>query len=201
MQVRPLLPAPNFNVNYDTVCVLIDVFLSEGISIELWDLYNKNRELVGTDHIRGNEIPDGCFHLVVHVWIRNRDGKYLISQRSADRPTFPLMYETVGGSVVKGEDSLTGAIREVKEEVGLDLSPDNGRLIHSKIRKVINGVKFNDILDVYLFEYDDTVNLKAATTNEVEKIEWLTKEQIESLLDAGKMVRNLNYFSEIVSMG
>lgn len=111
------------------------------------------------------------------------------------------MYETVGGSVVKGEDSLTGAIREVKEEVGLDLSPDNGRLIHSKIRKVINGVKFNDILDVYLFEYDDTVNLKAATTNEVEKIEWLTKEQIENLLNSGKMVRNLNYFSEIVSMG
>ena len=58
------------------------------------------------------------YHLVVHVWIRNSKGEYLISQRSANRPTYPLMWECVGGSVVKGEDSLQGAIREAKEEVG-----------------------------------------------------------------------------------
>ena len=32
------------------------------------------------------------------------------------------MWKCVGGSVVKGEDSLLGAIREAKEEVGIDLS-------------------------------------------------------------------------------
>ena len=46
------------------------------------------------------------------MWIRNSKGQYLISQRSANRPTYPLMWECVGGSVVKGEDSLQGAIRE-----------------------------------------------------------------------------------------
>ena len=55
----------------------------------------------------------------MHVWIRNSKGEYLISQRSANRPTFPLMWECVGGSVVKGEDSMQGAIREAKEEVGI----------------------------------------------------------------------------------
>ena len=74
-------------------------------------------------------------------------------QRSADRPTFPLMWECVGGSVVKGEDSLTGAIRETQEEVGLALSPEDGRLIYSVVGRIINGVKFTDILDVWLFEY------------------------------------------------
>lgn len=58
---------------------------------------------------------------MVAVWIRNRKGEYLISQRAADRPIYPLMWECVGGSVVKGETSLEGAVREVKEEVGLDL--------------------------------------------------------------------------------
>ena len=74
--------------------------------MELWDLYNENRELLGRDLVRGEEIPEGCYHLVVHVWIRNHKGEYLISQRSADRPTFPLIWECVGGSVLKGEDSL-----------------------------------------------------------------------------------------------
>lgn len=83
--------------------------------MELWDLYDKNRNPIGREHIRGNEIPDGCYHIVVHVWIRNSKGQYLISQRSANRPAFPLMWETVGGSVLKSETSLQGAIREVQE--------------------------------------------------------------------------------------
>ena len=119
--------------------------------MELWDLYNEHRELTGRDHIRGEEVPQGFYHLVVHIWIRNSRGEYLISQRSADRPAYPLMWECVGGSVTKGEDSLTGALRETKEEVGLTLSPEDGKLVYSVVGRVVNGVKFTDIVDVWLF--------------------------------------------------
>ena len=102
--------------------------------MEKWDLYTKYREKTGKEHIRGEKIPEGFYHLVVHVWIRNCKGEYLISQRAADRPTYPLMWECVGGSVIKGETSLEGAVREVKEEVGLDLEEQAGRLLFTKIR-------------------------------------------------------------------
>lgn len=162
--------------------------------MELWDLYNEQRELTGRDHIRGDEIPQGFYHLVVHVWIRNSKGEYLISQRSADRPTYPLMWECVGGSVTKGEDSMTGALRETKEEVGLTLSPKDGKLVYSVVGRVVNGVKFTDILDVWLFAYDGPVSLEQATTKEVAQTEWMTKEQIKELYDTGKLVHTLNYF-------
>lgn len=162
--------------------------------MELWDLYNENRERIGKDHIRGNDLPDGCFHLVVHVWIRNNKGEYLISQRSAGRPTFPLMWECVGGSVLKGEDSLTGALREVQEEVGLTLSPNCGKLVRSVVRKHENNVRFNDILDVWLFEYNGSVDLEKATTNEVAQVKWMTKPQIKRLFSSGKLVHTLKYF-------
>ena len=55
-------------------------------------------------------LSPGYYHLVVHVWIRNRKGEYLISQRSADRPMHPLKWECVGGSALKGEDSLSAAL-------------------------------------------------------------------------------------------
>ena len=103
-------------------------------NMEKWDLYTKYREKTGKEHIRGEKIPKGFYHLVVHVWIRNRKGEYLISQRSVSRPTFPLMWECVGGSVLMGESSIDGALREVKEEVGLDLKPETGRLLFTKLR-------------------------------------------------------------------
>ena len=102
---------------------------------EIWDLYNENRELLGKDHIRGEQLPIDGYHLVVHVWIRNSKGEYLISQRSANRPTHPLMWECVDGSVVKGEDSLQGALREAKEEVGVDLLPEKVKLFYRTLKK------------------------------------------------------------------
>ena len=145
-------------------------------------------------HIRGEEVPQGFYHLVVHIWIRNSKGEYLISQRSADRPAYPLMWECVGGSVTKGEDSLTGALRETKEEVGLTLSPEDGKLVYSVVGRVVNGVKFTDIVDVWLFEYDGPVSLDQATTKEVAQTDWMTKEQIKELFDTGKLVHTLGYF-------
>ena len=169
--------------------------------MELWDLYNGHRQLTGRDHVRGEEIPLGYFHLVVHVWIRNSDGKYLISQRSADRPMHPLKWECVGGSVLKGEDSLTGALRETKEEVGLSLGPEFGKLVRSTIGRVVNGVKFSDIVDVWLFKHDSPVSLEMATTNEVAQSAWLDKGQIKELFDNGEFVDTLGYFFEEKELG
>ncbi len=165
--------------------------------MEKWDLYTKYREKTGKEHIRGEAIPDGFYHLVVHVWIRNRKGEYLISQRSANRPTFPLMWECVGGSVVKGESSIEGAIREVKEEVGLDLKEEDGRLLFSKIRGTDYKYEckvFNDIMDVWLFDYDGELRLEEATTDEVAACKWMTISEIRKLYEEKKLVQTLDYF-------
>lgn len=161
---------------------------------EIWDLYTKYREKTGKEHIRGEQIPEGYYHLVVHVWIRNRQGNYLISQRAANRPTFPLMYECVGGSVLKGESSADGAVREVEEEVGITLDPSEGKRIFSKIRGVIDGKTFQDILDVWLFEYDGEPDLSKASTDEVAACRWMSTEEIEELYHKGKLVDTLDYF-------
>lgn len=166
--------------------------------MELWDLYTANRVPTGEKHIRGAAIPAGCYHLVVHVWIRNSNGEYLISQRAASRPTFPLMWECVGGSVLAGETSLEGALREVQEEVGLVLSPSTGKCVASVTRDMINGTKFSDILDVWLFPYDGEVSLGNATTDEVAQIRWMPPAQIQAMLDSGEMVQNLRPYFPLV---
>lgn len=173
------------------------MMIEEEPVMEKWDLYTKYREKTGKEHIRGEELPEGFYHLVVHVWIRNSKGEYLISQRSASRPTFPLMWECVGGSVIKGESSIEGAVREVKEEVGLDLEQEAGRLLFTKIRgkyDKFGGKKFNDIADVWLFDYDGELQLEAATTDEVADCKWMTVSEIKKLYEEKKLVQTLDYF-------
>ena len=143
--------------------------------------------------VRGDPIPPGRCHLVVHVWLQNAKGEWLISQRAAGRPNWPLMWETVGGSVTAGEDSLAGALREVKEEVGIDLMPDAGTCLKSCVRPG------NDITDVWLFRYDGDIDLRRATTDEVARSRWMTAEEIGALRDEGELVPTLDYFFDLLA--
>ena len=165
--------------------------------MEIWDLYDRNRNVIG-EHIRGEELPENGYHLVVHVWIKNKNGEYLISQRSKDRVSNPLKWECQGGSVLKGEKSIDGAIREVKEEVGIDLFASDGKVLFTHTRDNINGVRFNDIMDVWLFEYNGNVDLTKATTKEVAQVKWLNKNEIQEMCDKKEFVGTLNYFFDKV---
>ena len=96
--------------------VIEEVFMSE-----MWDLYDRNRKMLDKKVIRGEKLSDDDYHLVTNAWIRNSEGKYLISQR-VEWKAHPLMWECTGGSVLMGEDTYHGAIREAKEELGIDIS-------------------------------------------------------------------------------
>ena len=87
---------------------------------------------------------------MVHVWIRNSDGKYFITQRAPEKEVAPLIWETTGGSALAGEDSLAAALREVKEETGIALRPENG-VVFQSIRR--EG-KFSDFADIWLFRQE-----------------------------------------------
>ena len=147
--------------------------------MEIWDAYDKNKKLTGNTLVRGNPIPENIFHLVVHIWIHDGNGRYLISQRSSNRTKNPLLWECVGGSVLAGEDSLSAALRETVEEVGIKLSPFDGKILFSKVREVVNGTIFRDIVDVWLFKYDGAIETENATTDEVEQACWMTLDEIK----------------------
>ena len=113
---------------------------------EFWDLFDKNRNKLKRKGVRGEKLKFGEYHLVVNAWIKNANNEFLITRRSAKK-AHPLMWECTGGSALMGETSEEAAIREVKEELGIDVK--NGVLIGSTIRYYPNCP---DILDVWLFE-------------------------------------------------
>ena len=168
-----------------------------GDFMEIWDLYDKDKNPTGQTHIRGNVIPEGCYHLVVHVVIRNSKGEYLIAQRDAERQSYPLLFEFVGGSILSGETSLEGGVREVYEELGVKLNPEKGKLIHSEVREAFNSKKFSDIMDVWYFDYNGDFDLENAPTKEVLTAEWVKIDEIKERFENGTFVPTLGFIFEI----
>ena len=89
---------------------------------EYWDIFDMDRRSTGRQHLRGTPMADGDYHLVVNIWVVNSAGQVLLTQRHPDIP-FGLKWACTGGSAITGEDTLTAALRETREEIGLEVLP------------------------------------------------------------------------------
>ncbi len=100
--------------------------------MEIWDAYDEKLNLLkGVTLVRGEPIPDGCFHLVSEVIVRHTDGSYLLMQRDARKHLGGMWEATAGGSALAGESPLECAARELREETGISGSlTEVGRVLH-----------------------------------------------------------------------
>ncbi len=159
--------------------------------MEIWDIYDKNRKKTYKRHVRGTILAAGDYHIVVHVWIRNNKGEILLTKRHPNKH-YPHLWECPGGSIVAGESSLDGAIREVEEEIGIQLLRTNGQLVKSERRDC-----FNDFYDVWLFDQSFEISDTILQEDEVTAIQWVTKLELERMLHANNIVPTLSYFTSI----
>lgn len=157
---------------------------------ELWDIYDKNRRITGRLHRRGDKLPEGDYHLVVHVCIFNSQNQLLIQQRQPWKKGWPNMWDlTVGGSALAGDDSATAAERETKEELGLELDLSNERP-----RFTINFPTGFD--DYYMITKDVNIEELHLQEDEVQAVKWVDQVELLQLVENGEMIPY--YFSDII---
>ena len=104
------------------------------------------------------------------------------------------MWETTRGSVLLGEESIDATIREAKEELNVDLDKLKGKLIGSE-KRYFKGR--NDIIDVWLFESNASLNDIKLQKEEVCDCMWANRERIKELYNKGVVDAN-PYFEEII---
>ena len=150
--------------------------------VELWDILDENGNATGRIHERGKPMDAGEYHLVVYIWIENDKGEYLISKRTPNKP-FPNMWESTGGNAVAGDDSLTTALKETKEELGIILEPQNGRMIRHHLRH--NDVKSSGLADVWLFRQNIAISDVIFTPDETCDAMWASCDEINRMIDEG----------------
>lgn len=149
---------------------------------ELWDILDKSGNATGRVHERGRPMNKDEYHLEVVVWIENDKGEYLISLRSPNK-TFPNMWECTGGNAVAGDDSLTTALKEANEELGIVLEPQNGRMIRHHLR--CRTVECNGLVDVWLFRQNVDISTVILASDETCNAMWASRDKINHMIDEG----------------
>jgi len=163
--------------------------------VEYWDLFDENRNLTGKIHQRGTPISDGFYHIVIHSWIVNSQNQIVLTKRHPNKP-FPNLWECSGGSILAGEESLEGAIREVKEEIGIELNKDEGKLLFSHCRK-----PHHDFYDVWLFKYEIDLSKVILQEGEVTEIKLVSPDELIKMSELGQLVPTLSYMVELIKEG
>ncbi|MCU9612904.1 NUDIX domain-containing protein [Caldibacillus lycopersici] len=160
--------------------------------MEIWDLYDQDRNKIGKTHVRGVPVPEGCYHLVVHVWVQNDRGEILLSKRHPNKP-YGNLWECTGGSVLSGETSLEGALRETEEELGLVLQQKNGKILRRELRG-------NHHLDVWYFRANESIKNLTLQPEEVVDAKWVNRDTYEEMLANNELVPSIDRFFDLVSL-
>ena len=125
----------------------------------------------------------GC-SLIIH----DDNKKVLIAQRSKIKHKFPMLWETVGGTLENEETPEECIRREVKEELNCEVS-------ELKLFKVYVINSYNRYV---LIVYTGKIIGEVKVNIEIEKFEWITKNDINKYEFMGNCKEKIiDFYSEI----
>lgn len=142
---------------------------------EVIDLYDSKKRITGKTAPRNADVTKSLpYRSGVHVCIFNSKMQLLIQQRSAGKKSAPLMWDfSASGQVDAGESSQQGAVREVREELGINLS-----IIEAP---AVTKVFFNSYNDYYIIRKDFDLSTLKLQESEVAAVQWASRDQVLAL--------------------
>lgn len=153
------------------------------------NIVDEEGNIIG-EETRENIHKKGLLHREVHVWFYTPDGKIIFQHRGKDVDTFPdLLDATVGGHVDIGMDFVDTAIKEVLEETGLEITPNDLWLVEKIQRKSFDsktGKTNNVIRAVYGYCYTGAINVLRVESGKGQGFEAWSEKDLENLSSEDK---------------
>lgn len=150
--------------------------------MEMFDIVDEKGEPTGVVKERTKVHEDGDLHRTSHVWIvrDNNEGgiDVLLQKRSENKDSNPGCYDiSSAGHIKAGSGYLDSALRELKEELGIDASSEELEL------RLIRRISYSDIFHGKLFEDNQVTRVYRMKGNDIDirKLE-LQKEEVEEVI-------------------
>lgn len=164
----------------------------DGEEAELFDVYGEDGKPAGYVASREYVHKRGLWHVTAHVWITRRDadnGPMLLLQlRAADKRLYPSCWDiSAAGHIPTGETVREGAVRELYEELGIDVPPEQPELV-GVVRNFYDddegdGYHDREYSHVFLLRLDVRPEELVLDPDEVEKTVWM---KYDDVLDKAK---------------
>ncbi|MCK5829050.1 MAG: NUDIX domain-containing protein [Methylococcales bacterium] len=143
------------------------------MNTELLSVVDKNDQVIETltrDKIHSQGLP----HRAVHILVFNSQGKFFLQKRSIKKDQNKGLWDTsAAGHVDAGEEYTDAAIREAKEELGINITKTLSFLFKIPPTKQL-GMEF---IKVYKCIHNGSFTLN---TDEIETGTWLLTKEVSN---------------------
>lgn len=141
--------------------------------MELLDVFDENNNFTGVVEKRDKVHQEGLFHRHVICWIMNNAGEVLLQKRANKVSSNPNKWSRTGGHVNSGESVETAMIRELKEEIGINVKKEELELMSIYKEKSAFGYEFflntEFLIDSYTMQLEEVADIAYFTIEEIEK--------------------------------
>lgn len=121
----------------------------------------------------------GLWHRTSGIWVINSKKQILTQKRSLNKDIKPGFWEAFfGGHLAPDEDYAENALREVREELGISVTPD--QLIPYKILKS-DKPTHKEFQGIFALKTDQLDNFHIEK-EEVDEIRWIDLEKLKDIL-------------------
>ncbi len=155
--------------------------------MEYFDITDEEGVPTGETISRSEAHDKGIPHRTAHIWIVRKVGdiyQVLLQKRSADKESFPGMYDTSSaGHIQAGDEPLESAQREIFEELGIDAATDDltyAGKFHIKYEMEFHRKMFrdNEVAFVYIYEKPVEISDLKLQAEEVEEVRWFDIDEV-----------------------
>ena len=162
---------------------------------ELIDVYNSKKQKTGKiiERKKGVKFDKEDYIISVTCWVVNSDGKILLTRRKLDKSSGG-MWEPTTGLVKSGETSLQAIIRELNEEIGIQVEESEIKLVKEIIE---NGQECNYFRDIYLIKKNLDINMINFKDGEVIDAKYVTINELEDIINKKESFEYLLYFMDL----
>ena len=152
---------------------------------EYLDIWNTDGQPTGKKCLKDEAHQKGWFHPTVHIWFYTNTPSLLLQKRGFSKQTYPGFWDvSVAGHVSAGETILEGALREVKEEIGLDIKQTDLRLldVRKNTNRFENGIIDCEFQHVFLAKLDTDVSALKIQEAEVDAVRLFSFEELQQCI-------------------
>ncbi len=117
---------------------------------ELFDLVNEHDQVIGKATRGECHTNKALIHRAVILIVHNNKGQVFLQQRSATKDMFPLLWTfSATGHVTCSDNYIDTAVREAKEELGIDISKKELEFVTTVLVKSDQETEINAVFMLY----------------------------------------------------